>query len=158
MAIGDTIAGVIRIVKEEGGGHRPLVLGATPTSYVDKDETYFTHINPDPELSIARGDHKKVCKGAVFESGEIMDIQHKSSSDEVAGDHDADEFFIEVIEVDLNHPKRPVPRTLTVQDNELTADPTTSTTEWVSIFKFTVPDRRRIALAGMFKVAIITLA
>lgn len=158
MAAGDTIAGVVRIVKEEAGGHRVVVLGSIPTSYVDKDSSYFTHVNPDPDLMMTRGDHKYIAKGAIFEASEVLDIQHLSSSSEVAGDYDADEFFIDVIETDLNHPKRPVPKTLTVHDTELTSDPTTSVTDWVSIFKYTVPDRRRIAIAGMVKVAIVTLA
>jgi len=159
MAAGDTIAGSIRVVKEKTLGDRVVVAGRFGASEVDHkdDPENSLYINPNPAVRLPIGARAVKAPLAVFNPGEILEIQHLSSSLQEPADYDADEFFIGIIEEDLNTGELRE-RQLTVADTELTANPTTSTTSWVTIFKYTVPDRRRIYLAGAFNVAAVEVA
>jgi len=159
MAVGDTIAGQIRVVKETAQGHRDIVCGPYGASEVDHkaDPENSKYINPNPKSRLPIGASSDRAKRAVFEAGEVLDIQHKASALAEAATYNADEFFIGCIQEDLNR-NDPRPRQLTAPDTTLAADPTTSITVWTSIFKFTVPDRTRLYLAGAFNVAAVETA
>lgn len=159
MAAGDTIAGSIRIVRELTLGSRVVVAGNFGASEVDHkaDPENTLYINPNPRVRLPLGSRAVLAPRAIFEAGEVLDIQHLSSTLEVAGNYAADEFFIGGVEEDLNT-RMMRERQLSAPDSTLDANPTTSTTVWMSIFKYTVPDRRRFYLAGAFNVAIVTVA
>ena len=159
MAVGDTIAGQIRIVRVKTLGSRPLVAGPYASFECDHkaDPENALYINPNPKSRLPIGAKDAKAPKAVFESGEVMEVQHLSSSLEEAGVYNADEFYVSGIEVDLNTNEKRT-RTLTAVDTGLAANPTTSTTVWTVIFKYTVPDRRRFILAGSFMVAITEAA
>ena len=159
MAVGDTIPGQIRIVKEETIGHRVVIAGSFGASEIDHkaDPENSMYINPDPKIRLPIGARAVRCKGGVFSPGEVIDVQHLASALEEAATYNADEFFIGCLEEDLNT-GRAHQRQLTAIDTTLVADATTSTTVWTSIFKYTVPDRRRIVLAGPFNVAAVETA
>jgi len=151
MATGDTLGGSVRVMKEETIGHRILVAGNFDTSEVDGDSTYFTHINPNPKKLLPRGDSKVIAPDGVFNPGEVLEVQHLCDTGSLVLDYDiTGQHYIKVIEEDLNTGRKRQ-RTLTIADQEETADGTSSTTIWQTYFKFTCPDRRRIFLAGMFK-------
>lgn len=169
MAVGDTIAGEIRVVKESRGGDRPIVAG--PYTHAECDQA----ANPDKaiyhnvgmvlrEVGLRVGPafgagNPKDAPDAIFEPGEIMEVQHQAQALAEAIDFDAAEFNIGVIEIDLNKPKglpgRARPRTLSVAQTELVANPTSSTTAFVTFWKDTTPDRVRRVLAGFFAVAAV---
>ena len=159
MAAGDTIAGQVRVVKETAQGHRDIVCGPYGSAEVDHkaDPENALYINPNPKSRLPIGASSDVAKRAVFKAGEILDVQHLASALAEAANYDADEIFIKCIVEDLNNAD-PRPRQLTAQDTTLAADPTTSTTVWTSFFKYTVPDRTVLYLAGAFKVACVETA
>lgn len=154
MAAGDTIAGQIRVVKARTLGDEVVVAGPFAQSRVDHkaDPQYQLFINV-PREAVPIGGTIAYAPSATFEAGEVMHVQHKATTlAEAMSSHDADEIFVDLIEEDLNTGQKK-PRQLSVADNEVSADVTSSTTSFVSIFTDTVPDRRRWYLAGAFNVA-----
>lgn len=156
MAAGDTIAGKIRMVREKATGDRLVVLGNLSTNVVDHkaDPENALYVNPVPGVSDAPfGAGRSIsAPGAVFNDSETMEIQHKSSSLEEAADYDADEVFISILEQDLNTGEV-IPSELNASDTTLSANPTTSTSSWVTFFEYTVPSRKRVFVSGQFNIA-----
>ena len=159
MAAGDTVAGQIRVVRETVVGERDIVLGPYGSAQVDHkaDQENSMYVNPKKGDRLPVGAWSVKSKKAIFEAGETIDVQHLSSTDEVAVLYTADEIFIGCGQEDLNR-KIPRPRMLTVADTTLEANATTSTTVWISIYKYTVPDRQRFIFTGPFNVAAVTVA
>jgi len=158
VAAGDTISGNLRFARQKANGSVEVVAG--PFSSWEMDHKGDPSNSPwfnVPRDYAPQGANLKYAKDAVWKSGEIILVQHKSASLAEAADYDADEVFIGVLQEDLNRDER-IPRTLTVADTELTSDPTTSTSDWVTVFKYTVPDRTKIALFGMSNVAVVEAA
>lgn len=169
MAAGDTIPGRLRVVNKSEHGS-PVVFGPVSSSLADRKA------NPEKALFINKSNAKVLSliqphldspgmstQGeGLFRSGEVLRVEHQASSLEEAADHDADEFFIGIIDVDHNYdvgdPRRARPNELTVAQQELAADPTTDTDAWVGLFEETVPDRHTYMLAGPFMVAAVETA
>ena len=160
MAAGATISGQLRVMRELANGELEIVIGAM--SHLDYDwkatPQYAPMVNVPPNrvpsgtmLINTRGD-------GAFKAGEKIVVQHLSASLAEAADVDGDdEWFIGIIEKDLNRGGIN-PKTLTLQDQELAADPTTSTTVWTNVFEYTVPDRTEIALYGRIMMAVTETA
>jgi len=159
MAIGDTVSGQIRVVRETVVGERDIVLGPLGSTEIDHkaDPENSMYVNPKKGDRLPVGARSIRAKKAIFEAGEIIDVQHLSASLAELVTYNADEFFIGCGQEDMNR-KSPRPRQLTVQDTTLTADPTSSITVWTSIFKYTIPDRQRFILTGPFNVAAVETA
>jgi len=155
MGAGDTVAGQIRIMRLTTLGHTIRVAGPIGQSLVDHkaDPENSIYFNPPKGMRLPVGaSSMRTGKKGMWYPGEKLQVQHKASALAEAVVYNADEFFIGVAEEDLNT-KDPAPRTLTAPDTDLGANPTTSTTAWVTIFEYTCPDRRRFCLAGAFNVA-----
>jgi len=159
MAAGATISGQVRVIRESTLGKRVPVAGNFGSFEVDHkaDPENSLYINPNPKGRLPLGAREVKAPGAIFEAGEVLELQHLSAALAEAADFDADEIFIGGIEEDLNTGDLRA-RTLTAVDTGLAADPTTSTTVWTTFFKYTVPDRRRFYLAGAFNVACVETA
>lgn len=157
MAAGDTITGSVRVVKEDTEGNRNVVFGDVSQAAVDGKNG---SLSPSEKLYINTMHSRRVkaplqakeysAPGAQFLPGEKIIVQHISSSLEEASDSDAtDAFGIDVLKQDRNT-GRIYPQTLSEADNEVTSNPSTSTSEYVDIFEETVPDRQEFRLAGEF--------
>jgi len=161
MAAGDTINGQIRLEKEKPSGSRLIPFGPVSANLVDQrnDVKNQLYVNPPKAFNSPPpgAGNRAMAPGLVFQPGEVIRVQHKSANLEEAADYDADEFELSVVELDLNTGER-VPRTLTVADTEISANPTTSTSEFVDIYQATVPDRRRWYIAGSLNVAAVEVA
>lgn len=159
MGAGDTIPGQVRVRGEFTDGSEPRLLGPFNQDRVDY---HNNTVSPDEKLYVNTAISSRVSKPAgaesvteprlTFSAGETFKVEHKSASLEEAIDYDdADLVEIDVMIKDLN---RGVwfPRTLTVQDTGLSANPTSSNSSWVEIFTFTVPDRQRMNVVGTFGI------
>lgn len=169
MAAGDTISGQVRYIRENQAGDRYVVAGPFASVEMDQDtfnQKKFLNLGLLAQAQGASGATGASPFGAansspapegIFHPGEKLIIQHKSASLAEAIDYDADEYLVSVLERDLNT-DIVQQRTLTVADTDLSANPTSSTSEWVTFFEDTVPDRRRWALAGHQKAAAVEVA
>lgn len=158
MAAGDTISGQIRVRRIKTLGDEEVVAGPFPHSLIDHKDAHEKGIYINvPMRALPIGASPVYTKKGVFYAGETLQVQHLSASLEEAADYDADEIFISLIEVDKNTGDK-LPRMLTVNDTDLSADATTSTSSWVTIFEDVVPDRRIWYLAGSFNVAAVETA
>lgn len=157
MAAGDTIAGSIRVVREDTEGNRNVVLGPVSQSSVDgkngglgvEEKLYVNTMRSDRVQAPLQA--KEIAADAArFFPGESFFVQHLSASLEEASDSDAaDAFEIHTLKQDKNT-GRVFPTVLTEADNEITGNPATSTSEWVDIYQETVPDRQEFRLVGEF--------
>lgn len=158
MATGDTIPGKVRISREDTEGARLPVAGPFQQDRVD----YFNNdVQPDEKLYINTMHSDRVAKPAgaeavsaqqaSFAAGEVLYVEFQANST-VANDidHDADSFAIDVLTLDRNRDKI-FPDTLSVADQELSADPTESATSYVDMFQYTVPDRQEVRVVGAFE-------
>ena len=159
MAAGDTIGGAIRVVRQTGIGHRRVVAGAFPSAQVDHltDLENSIYINPPKGMPLPMGMMPKRAGKAVFHAGESMHLEHKSASLAELATVTLSEIQIDVIEEDLNT-KDVIEKTLTVADQTLSGDVTSSTTAWVTFFTYVVPDRTKIVLAGSFNATLLEKA
>jgi len=158
MAAGATISGSIRFCREKVNGTVEVIAGPFSSVEMDHkaDPAYSAWFNT-PQNQMPVGSNSKRAKNAELKAGEILLAQHLSASLEEAADYDADEVFIGIIKEDENR-KDIIPTTLTVADTGLAANPTTSTSSWVTFFKYTVPDRVAIALFGQCNIAAVEAA
>ncbi len=168
MAAGDTIPGQMRIIRSSEHGEE-IMLAATSTTQLDRkdapEKALFLNKRNAKVLELIQphldspGLTPRVTK---IHAGEVLKLQHLSSALEEAADYDADEFFISVIEVDHNYnvgdSRRARVRELNVADTELTANPTTSTSTWTTVFQDTVPNRKSWHLGGPLMVAAVEVA
>jgi len=158
MAAGDTIDGQIRIVLEDTQGNRNIVLGSLPQNKLDLvnqtlDPNERTYVNTSLTMrtSAPAGAQTRTAENAVFEPGESLIVQHKSTTASARShDVDFDAYGIEGVTVDLNR-GNDFSETLTASDQEIASNVSESDTEFVDIFKFTVPDRQRFLLAGQLE-------
>lgn len=158
MAAGDTIPGVVAVEKEDASGDRTFELGPYSHSLLDNsgDVANQMYVNaakafntPPPQAG-----NRVRAAGLVFHPGEVIRARHKSASLSEAIDYDADEIEISIVDQDLNTGKLS-PQTLTVSDTELSANPTSSTTDFVTFFEETVPDMHRYFVAGPVNLAAV---
>ena len=156
MAAGNTITGQIRVSKLTTLGDLITVAGNFGSAEVDHkaDPENAVYINPNPKYNLPVGARSYGAPQAIFGPGEKIRVQHKSASLAEAVDYDADEFFIGTIVEDLNTGMTRSAQ-LTVQDTEVSANPTSSTSEYVTVFEYTVPDRQRVFISGAFNVAAV---
>lgn len=156
MGTGDTIAGNVRIVREDAEGNTVRVFGPESQNRLDsvnENTSASEKLYANTQRSSRKGkpgDAENVeIPDAIWESGEKLFVQHKADSD-VANNIDsgkAGAFEIGVVEQDLNR-NNFFPGTLRSTDNEISNDAQEETDQWVSFFEFTVPDRERLYLAG----------
>lgn len=162
MATNDTIPGKIRLVRVDTEGNKEVVAGPFGSSELDDVNQTF---NPEDYLYLntilsgrksAPGNARELAApDAQYESGEELHVEFVANatvSNDV--DHDFDAFTIEVLRRDKNR-GRIYPDTLTVADQELSSDPTESTSDYVTIFKETVPDRQEYRVVGRVAAAAI---
>lgn len=154
MASGDTISGQIRVSKLTTLGDLITVAGNFGSAEVDHkaDPENAVYINPNPKYNLPVGASSYGAPQAIFGAGEKIRVQHKSSNLAEDVKYDADEIFVGTIVEDLNTGMTRSSQ-LTAQDTEIESDPTSSTSEYVTIFEYTVPDRQRIFISGAFNVA-----
>lgn len=160
MAVGDTITGNIRYVREETSGNRRVIFGPISSAELDHkaDPQYSIYVNPSPRAPMPTGHGvPKIAGDAVLWQNEVLEVQHLSSSLEEAIDYDADEIYISIVEIDLQRGTK-TPKTLTAADTELSTDPTSSTSSWVTFFKATVPSGKKWIIAGIQNVAAVEVA
>lgn len=158
MATGDTIAGVVEVYRVHRSGAEIPVAGEFRQDAVDY---HNNSVSPEEKLYIntsktqyrtkPMGAQEEVAPGAQFFSGEVLRVKHQADSLEEAADYDdADAFGIQVVEQDKNRGTTKGV-TLTVQDQELSSNPTSSSSDLVTIFEATVPDDTEWRLAGEFQ-------
>lgn len=160
MAQGDTIPGEIRILREDTEGNRNVVFGPRSQSEVDDnadlspEEQIYLNTGISDRVTAPNGAKKYTVPDADFQAGEKLIIQHKASSLSEASDSDFDGWFIDTLTRDMNR-GRIYPQTLTAGDNEITGDPSTSTSDYVDVFEETVPDRQEYRLAGSLIATVV---
>lgn len=150
MAAGDTIAGQVRILKTVRLGHSKVVLGPLRSVECDVATAANIIVNPVKGRVYAAGEKLLYAPLAVFNEGEILEIQFSAAALAELATFDSDTFVIDVIEEDLNTKDLRM-RTLNVADQELVADFTTIIGVYVTGFLYTVPTRTRITLSGLFQ-------
>ena len=103
MAAGDTISGQIRVVRQSSIGHRRVVAGAFPTAQVDHlaDLENSIYVNPPKGMPLPMGMMPKRAGKAIFSSGEIMSLEHKSASLAELATTTLSEIQVDVIEEDF---------------------------------------------------------
>lgn len=165
MAAGDTIAGQIRYIRSSEHGEEILV---NPLSSFQLDRK----AEPEKALFFNKSDPKVLQliqphldspgitpRMSELHAGETLKVEHKSAALAEAVDYDADEVFINVVQVDHNYgrgdPRRAQVRQLSANDTELSANPTSSTSGWVTFFEATVPNRKTWFLGGPQMVAAV---
>lgn len=163
MGTGDGIPGNVRVVREDTEGNVVRVFGPTSNSRLDAknnnttaEEKLYLNTGRSARKGKPAGAENQEVPDAVWESGEKLYVQHKANST-VSNDidHDnADAFEIGAVSLDLNRGNF-FPQQLTAADTELSSDPSESDTEYVTFFEYTVPDRTRLYLAGVFMAAAI---
>lgn len=158
MGAGDTINGELRFEREKPSGTKLIPYGPVGTSLLDNrgDVENQMYINPSRAWNRPPpgAGNRSFAPGLVFFPGEEVRVQHKSANLEEAADYDADEFEVSIIDLDLNTGEAS-PKSLTVANTELSSNPTTSTSDWVTIYKVTVPDRHRYYVAGAVNLAAV---
>lgn len=162
MAGGDTIAGKVRIVRQDAEGNVTRILGPHSQDRLD----YFNNtVNPNEKLyyNVSVSDRvgapanaeTKVAPDAQFLAGEVLRVQHKSSNLEEAADYDkGDTVNIDILEADQNRGSI-APDQLTIDDQELSSNPTTSKSDWVTFYEVTVPDRKEWRIAGQLEAVAV---
>ncbi len=158
MAANDTIQGQVRILKTKRMGHSQIVAGPFRSFRCDKDQIATPIVlNPDAKQNYASGTKLTPAPKAVFNEGEILEVQFNAAALPEAAQYDADEFAIDCIEEDLNTDDIRM-RTLSVADQELAADFTTIVGTFITGFKYTVATRQKLTLSGVFQAAAIETA
>lgn len=150
MAVGDTIAGQVRVLKTVRLGHSKVVLGPLRSVECDQATAANIIVNPVKGRVYAAGEKLVAAPKAVFNPGETLEIQFNAAALAEAATFDSDTFVIDVIEEDLNTGE-PRMRTLSVADQELVADFTTIAGTFVTGFLYTVPARTKITMSGLFQ-------
>jgi len=153
MAVGDTIAGQVRVIKVFRLGKVDPVLGPLRSVECDAATAANIIVNPVKGRVYASGEKLLQAPKAVFQAGEILEIQFNAAALAEAAQFDADVFVIDVIEEDLNSKGSDAlrMRTLNVADQELIADFTTIAGTFVTGFRYTVPARTKITMSGLFQ-------
>ena len=146
-------------MKQTGIGHRRVVAGGYPSAQVDHltDLENSIYINPSKGMQVPMGMMPKRARQGIFNAGEHFCLEHKSASLAEAATVTLSEIQIDVIEQDLNT-KDVIEKTLTIADTTLSGDVTSSVSAWVEFFRYTVPDRTRIALKGSFNATLLEKA
>lgn len=158
MGAGDTIGGTIRVIKEDTEGNRNVVFGPVATDAVDAkngnlspDEKIYVNTMLSDLVAAPLQAKEYRADGAQFFPGEKLIVQHQSSTLEEAADADAaNAYAIDILKRDRNT-DRVYPSTLTEANQEISANPTTSTTSFVDVYQETTSDRQEIRLAGSFE-------
>jgi len=163
MATGDTVGGRVRVVREDSEGNTVRVFGPVNQSRIDylnndvgPDERLYVNTSLTGLRAKPAGAESITATDAVFFAGEVLKVQHRANST-VSNDidHDnPDSFDINILETDLNRGAS-FPETLTVSDQELSADPAEATGAWVTFYEVTVPDRTRYNLGGSFEAVAV---
>ncbi len=158
MAAGDTVQSQVRVIKTTRGGDVTVVAGPFRSARCDKDLIATPIVlNPDQKGNYASGTKLAPSPQAVYNPGEIIEVQFNAAALAEACQYDADEFAIDAVEEDLNT-NIPRVRTLNAADQALTGDFTTIVGQYVTGFKYTVPARSKITLTGVFQAAAIETA
>lgn len=159
MGAGDTLLGYIRVVKETGIGHRKIVAGTYQSGKLDHftDEENGILVNLPKGEQLPLGMQGKKAPNAYFTAGEKMHLQHKSADLEELATVTLCEIAINIIRKDLNE-KDHIADMLTIADQTLSGDVTSSKTAWVEFFTYTVPDRTMISLSGSFNATLLEKA
>jgi len=157
MGAGDTIAGKVRVVREDAEGNVSRVIGPFPTDRVDytnndisSAEKLYVNVGNSARVGAPANAETKGAPDARWYAGEVIRVQHQSSNLQEAVDRNFDGTNIEILEQDKNRGSIS-PETLTVDDQELSSNPTSSTSDWVTFFESTVPDRTEWRIAGSFE-------
>jgi hypothetical protein len=158
MASGDTIPGRVRVILLDNQGNRNRVFGPLPQSKVDyfnqefsPDEKQYVNTNKSSFVTAPAGSQKRSAPNAVFMSGERLIVQHTSSNDSNRDINlDVDAFEIEGVEVDLTRGKA-APTTIGQASQELSGSVAEDDSDWVDIYRYTVPDQTRFNMAGLFE-------
>lgn len=161
MATGDTIPGVVKAVREINNGDTERTLGPISANDMDTkdnaEERLYVNTNRTRLATKPSGVQGKTRDAPKMEygPGEKIAFEHRASST-VANDIDLDanEFFIDVVERDLNRGVSN-PEQLTQADQELSGTVSESTSDYVRFFEYTVPDRTKIFVAGGVSVAAV---
>jgi hypothetical protein len=155
MATDDTISGQVRYVLEDTQGNRNIVFGSVPQAQLDytnrspnADEKTYVNTRRSSKVAAPAGAKTRSAPNAVVEAGEKLIVQHKASAS-VTNDInlDRDSFSLEGVTVDLNRDNSFID-VLDQSDQELSGSVGESTSEFVDMYQYTVPDRQRFLLAG----------
>ena len=146
MAAEDTILGRIQYCIERLNGDVDVLLSGLDSDLLDKDTSRVCYINPNPKFSRAATDEVFAMK-AVFKPGEKLLVQHKANATAEACGYDHDQIECGIIKTDLNNGRK-WHESLRVADTTLTANYTTSTTAWVTMFSYTCPNNVSFTVNG----------
>ena len=162
MATGDTIPGKLRLVRVDTEGNREIVAGPYGSEELDdfngnfspEDYLYLNTMMTDRKSAPLQA-REEASPGAQFVSGERLEIEFQANSS-VANDvdHDVDSFKVDILRLDQNR-GRVYPDTLTVANQELSADVSESATDYTPIYRETVPDRTEYRIAGRLAAAAV---
>jgi hypothetical protein len=157
MASGDTIPGSIRVQRVDTEGNNVNIFNSFDQSRVDGTKTtdasdlLYLNTKYSDRYSKPSGAESRSNADAEFAAGEELLILHRSAGSTASIDVDeASAFTVNVVQEDLNRGRFFTP-TLTAPDNEVTSNPSADPDEFVQVYKFTVPDRQRLLLAGSFE-------
>lgn len=164
MGTGDGMPGNVRVVREDTEGNIVRVFGPEANQRLDTknenttaEEKLYLNTSISSSKGKPAGAEEQVVPNAIWESGEVLKIQHKANSSFGSSKIDYDQedaFEIGAVSVDLNRGNK-FPEKLTSADTELSADVDESTSDYVTFFKYTVPDRQRLYLAGVLGAAAV---
>lgn len=162
MASGDTISGKLRVVRIDTEGNQEIIAGPFGAGELDDvnqnfspEDYLYLNTSMTSRKSAPLQAREVTTPGAQFQSGERLLVQFKANQT-VANDVDvsADAWTVEILRRDKNR-NRVYPDTLTVADQEVSANVGESDTEFKTIFQETVPDRTEYRMAGRLAAAAI---
>lgn len=158
MATGNTHPGEIRVVRQDAEGNTIRVFGPVEQSRVDyanndldAEEKLYINTGLTQRRTKPSGAESVTVPDAQWGPAEVLQVQHQANATTANDiDHDfSDIAEINVLITDLNRNKV-FPRTLGVNQQELSSDPTEATDSWVTFYEYTVGDRKKMNVAGRF--------
>jgi len=161
MASGETIDGAVRVVREDTEGNTVRVFGPIDQERVDYANQQLSADNKlylNTSLSDRKGKptnaESQTVPDAQFLAGETLKVQHSADSS-VSNDIEAGAsgaYEIDTLVRDMNR-NNVFPETLRAPDNEISGTVSESTSQFVTFYQFTVPDRQEYSLTGRFGAA-----
>jgi len=154
MGDGDNLAGDYRISKVTQSGSKKVLAGGLSYLKTVPGGTaggYYFNVPPQIRGTGNAGDEHRSMMEPFFEN-EVLEVDLRASALAEDADHDdAGTVGINIVRFDLNTGQKWFD-VLLVGDTTLSADPTTIIGTYVTVFRYTVPSKQRILLAGRFEI------
>lgn len=149
--------GKVRVVREDAEGNVVRILGPHQVDRIDytnndasQQEHLYYNVSISDRVGAPANAETKTAPNASWMPGEVLRIQHQANSGTPTLDYDFDGVNVEILEQDQNRGSI-APETLTVDDQELSSNPTSGTDGWTTFYEATVPNRTQWRIAGSFE-------